>query len=201
MFQDPGRVSLLVINQQGLATGVQSNGSVITTIPLSFYYPSAANPAAVLLNTPSGAFRIIVTGIEAGGFTLAVSTENMATHSIKEATANGTISPGSSLVYDAMISAGPQGIVLTLEANPIASLTLEINFLTAADMDKGTKNSLLVKLQNAQEHLSTGHKNVSNELSALIHEAEALPSQKLPPDIKTTLIGWTTDVIGQLGAN
>jgi len=103
LIRDPGNVSLLVIDQNGLRVGILPDGSLVNEIPSSFYLPSETNPTAIMLGG-EGTYQIIVTGISTGDFTLSILATDfsLTTERIFE----GQISAGETLNFKAIVKDG-----------------------------------------------------------------------------------------------
>jgi hypothetical protein len=113
-LQDPGSVNLLIRNQNNLETGIPPNGSLLAQIPGSFYFQSPTNPAVVIPNFTDGTYQITVTGVTSGPFDLSVLTTNIPL-STAQATVQGNIAQGASIIYTVKIATGSNGALnLTL---------------------------------------------------------------------------------------
>ena len=76
LIQDPGSVSLAVVDNNGRTTGRLPDGRTTTDIPGSFYIPpSDTNPAVVWrLEWPTEALEVLLHGLDTGPYSLAIST-------------------------------------------------------------------------------------------------------------------------------
>jgi hypothetical protein len=128
IIQDPGNVTLRVIDGSGNPTGIQGDGSLALRIPQSFYLTSATNPAVLLGNATSGIYTILVTGRSTGEFSLSVSTANMLTNSAQGLVVSGQIAQGATLSYNLNLDRGANTIALNQHAAPSAS------FIAAPDL-------------------------------------------------------------------
>lgn len=106
-IQDPGNVTLLVIDGSGRLTGIQSDGTLDVQIPESFYLPSSTNPAVVLGNPASGDYTIFVTGTNSGDYSLSASTVDMLTSATQQAVVTGQIVQGTTLAYTLNLASTP----------------------------------------------------------------------------------------------
>ncbi|MBI4182094.1 MAG: right-handed parallel beta-helix repeat-containing protein [Candidatus Aenigmarchaeota archaeon] len=70
MIQDPGAVNLLITDESGNTTGILQNGSNVSSIPGSYYFPSGENPTIFIVEPSLGVLQINLTGRNQGNFAL-----------------------------------------------------------------------------------------------------------------------------------
>jgi hypothetical protein len=114
IIQDPGAVNVTVVDPRGLTAGTLPNGINTFDIPFSFVYRSATNPAVLLGNLSAGTYLVILTGVVAGNYELAVSSVAGKKASPEE-TATGAVSLGQSVGYRVTVFRGPQGVTPSIE--------------------------------------------------------------------------------------
>jgi hypothetical protein len=113
VVQDPGNVSILVINSNGLTAGTLPGGRGTTfDIPQSLNFPSASNPAVVFQNVPDGNYQIILTGLSSGGYELSVSGTN--DNKSSQQVVNGAIVQNASVAYQVTLTTTIVGQVQTV---------------------------------------------------------------------------------------
>jgi hypothetical protein len=116
-IQDPGNVTLLVTDQSGRSTGIQSTGILSVQIPGSFYLPSTTNPAIVLANPGPDSYAIAVTGTHSGDYSLSVATADLQTSAVQQAGIAGQIIQGATATY-----------ILDLASTPASTMFLSGSF-------------------------------------------------------------------------
>jgi hypothetical protein len=112
-IQDPGSVTLLVRDANGLSTGVETNGEIREQIPGSFYIASPTNPAVVLTNPPGGNYSVQVTGVDTGEFDLSVASVEMRTTGVQQAAVSGEILQGATLSYSLDLASPPTSMTFS----------------------------------------------------------------------------------------
>ena len=103
IIQDPGNVSLLVVNKDGQTSGRLPDGRMTLDIAGSFYFPSDTNPGVVLINgANNGTFEILLYGRNTGDYKLSVST-TYPNGSVPTDVFSGVISQSQSVGYKVII--------------------------------------------------------------------------------------------------
>jgi hypothetical protein len=98
VIQDPGNVSILVVNQDGLTAGTAPGSIRTLDIPRSFSYPSTTNPAVILQNPVDGRYQVRLTGLHSGPYELSASATSFNNESSQQVV-DGTISQGTTIAY------------------------------------------------------------------------------------------------------
>jgi hypothetical protein len=125
-IQDPGRVSLFVIKDTHLGTGMPAQGSAVTNIPRSLYYQSETNPAVILLESDPGNYQIVVNGVVTGNYALSVSTTRLPEGITTAGAADGSIVEGNSLAYNLSLTSMAEGTSQTFNPIPVTFQPLRL---------------------------------------------------------------------------
>ncbi len=76
IIQDPGIVSLLVVDGSGSAVGyLPSTNAFRNDLPFAFYASSSVNPTVIIFGDLNAGYQITVTGRSAGSFSLSAALE------------------------------------------------------------------------------------------------------------------------------
>ena len=108
VIQDPGNVSILVVNSEGQTAGTMPDGRTTEDIAQARLYPSKSNPGVILQNPPDGEYEVILTGRGKGDYQLAVSsttTPKLASQEVRE----GTIQERQSVAYRLILETTSDG--------------------------------------------------------------------------------------------
>ncbi len=77
-----------------------------------------------------------------------------------------------------------------------------IALVESTDLPQGIKNSLIAKLEGAEEAIQRGQQNVAiNKLNSFINEVEAQRGKKLTDQQADELVGYAEDIISSISAN
>lgn len=199
IIQDPGRVSLRVIDPAGNATGAATGGALVTEIPASIYYPSPDNPGALIAgDAQPGTYRVEVTGVASGDFNLSLATVRLPDETPAEALVSGFIEEGTVLIYEATLSeAGGPPPALTARAD--LSLDALLDRMSEMTLPGGRIASLTAKLQAARRSLERGNPAAAvGQLGAFANEVEAQRNKTIPDDEAALLLGWAEGIVTQL---
>jgi hypothetical protein len=99
IIQDPGVVSLLVVDASGSAIGyLPSSGVFRHDSPFAFYAPSALNPTIIIFADPSSGYQITITGMSSGSFNVSATTGVQGVFGASQAT-QGTVFLGQSQLF------------------------------------------------------------------------------------------------------
>jgi hypothetical protein len=97
-IQDPGDVTVLVINRDGKTSGTLPDGRETDDIPQSLVYESQLNPAVLLQGSLTNTETVLLTGIQSGSYDLVISNlAGQSTGSQQEVT--GPIALGQMATY------------------------------------------------------------------------------------------------------
>jgi N-acetylneuraminic acid mutarotase len=111
-IQDPGAVKLLIVNSDGMTTGILPSGTSTNDMPGTIYVPSDTNPAVTLATFEEGNYEVILTGVSSGSYQLdALVTNFMAPSS--EAAFDNTIAQGQVVAYTLHLSNTAAGPVIS----------------------------------------------------------------------------------------
>ncbi|MCC7482948.1 MAG: hypothetical protein IT541_15630 [Hyphomicrobiales bacterium] len=124
VFQDPGSVTLAVVNSHGATSGTLPSGKTTLDIPQAYVYPSPTNPAVILGNLGIGTYLVILSGITSGSYQLAISTQ-VGQKGGPQQVVSGMLARGASIAYRvtmAMSSSGP-----TQAISPAPIITGDLN--------------------------------------------------------------------------
>lgn len=118
VIQDPGNVTILVVNTEGLTAGTLPNGAVTYDIPQSLLYPSTTNPAVVFPNLQDGTYEIILTGISSGDYELSVSGTSI-NHQSTQQVVTGALLKSASVSYHVSLTTSTVGQSQTISLGTI----------------------------------------------------------------------------------
>jgi uncharacterized repeat protein (TIGR01451 family) len=200
IVQDPGRVTLRVATESGVATGVLADGSVAQQIPGSMYYPSPDNPGALLAVPAQGRYVVQVSGLETGPFSLSTATINMLQSPplISESSLSGEIQAGATLVYTLVIGGDGGQPTHTFAPDPEGSIAALSSYVQGLGIHQGVKRSLTAKLNSAAASLARSNLRAARaSLTSFSNEVRAQRRHKIPADVADQLIGWAMAVSDQ----
>jgi hypothetical protein len=100
IVQDPGCVSLSVMNSAGQLTGIDSNGNLDLNIPNSFYFASATNPGVLIADPSNGNYSGDVTGTCSGDYSLSIATDDLLDQTLSQVISSGDITDGENIPFN-----------------------------------------------------------------------------------------------------
>jgi hypothetical protein len=108
VIQDPGAVTGLVVNKDGLTIGVLPSGIQTDDIPGSSYLPSQTNPAVALPSFDPGSYEIVLSGLTSGSYQVDSITTNFVSPP-SEDSSSGDIATNEVVGYTVELSNASSG--------------------------------------------------------------------------------------------
>lgn len=145
-LQDPGQVTLFVVKDGVLGTGVTPSGEVVTQIPRSLYFESPTDPTVILLEPDAGNYKVFVKGVAAGDYKLSALTTNLPEEATQEVSVSGNIGAGNTVIYDLTLASSANGMGQNFNTTPVQPPAMELVM-----EDTGTQAAALDSVSNARD--------------------------------------------------